>query len=334
MLKRTDKHPPEEATAEMYRYEPSIPKNNWINQYLRNAISEYELFAKIELPNANLDSKFQKIVETEFEYKRKGYYFTMGFIDESCRLCKKCSRPLACDNPLSKPSWKQSRKLQAKYDLKEGQGILLIGPTPQKERKNYDCGGEKIIKVKDEMSKKFNVAVYSLPTGEITATWMTVLQCMFGCRVYSNFSRRWSCAPFCPSPDETRKIIDQYEYALILNRSFSPPFFNRTWLESNIVRDIDQKLWATRCYGKMNKITLQAEKYLLNQSFDVYTFGMSPCHVCAKCTHPRTCRHSEAFRFSADACGIDIYSAAIKAGAKFEIPPKNIVNLFEIILIK
>lgn len=318
----------------MSRYEPRKPKDNWFKQYLGKAVSEYEIYTKIELPNA-LHSKLQKIVETEFEYKRKGYYFTIGFIDETCRLCKKCTRPLTCDNSLSRPSWKLSPELQAKYNLKEGQGILLIGPTRPNERAlNYDRRGEKIIKIQDEISNKYNVKVSSLPTSEIAATWMTVLQCMWGCRVYSNFSRRWSCVPFCPSPDETRKIIDQYDYALILNKSFNPPLFNMTWLGSNLVRDLDQKLWATRCYGEMNKITLRVENYLLNQGFDVYTYGMSPCHVCAKCTHPRACKQPNVFRFSADACGIDIYCVAIKAGAKFEIPPKTIVNLFEIILIK
>src|SRR4030042_1965992 len=98
----------------MQRYEPRKPTNNWFMHYVGKALSEYELFAKIDLPHAGLHSKLQKIVDVEFEYKRKGYYFTMGFIDEPCRLCKKCTRPLTCDNSLSRPSWKRFPELQAK----------------------------------------------------------------------------------------------------------------------------------------------------------------------------------------------------------------------------
>ena len=320
----------------MRRYETLFKPNtdNWLERYLREAISEYELFTKIELPNAGLHSKLQKIIEAEFEHKRNGYYFTMGFIDETCRLCKKCGRPLTCDNSLSRPSWKLSPELQIKYDLKEGQGILLIGPAPPDKRTDFERENDNIVRTRDEIGNKYGVAVYSIPASEIIVTWMTVLQCMYGCRVYSNFSRRWSCVPFCPSPDDTKEIVSQYDHALILNKSFSPPLLNTTWLGTNVIRDVDQKLWATRCYGEMNKTTLRVESYLLSQGYDVYTYGMSPCHVCVKCTYPRACKQHDLFRFSADACGIDIYGSAIRAGAKFEIPPKNMVNLFEILLVK
>lgn len=185
----------------------------------------------------------------------------------------------------------------------------------------------------DDIRKEFRVNVYSLPAREVVVTWKTVLQCMYGCRVYSSFSRRWSCVPFCMDPDLTKQVVSNYQSVLILNKKYKPPIFNTMWLGFNPLRDLNQKLWATRCYGEMNRISLEVEKTLQERGLDVYCFGMSPCHVCIKCTHPDICKIPEKLRFSADACGIDIYATCKKAGCEFEIPPSSIVNLFELLLV-
>ena len=307
---------------------------NWFKHYMARAVAEYQLFQRIELPNDNYDSKLRYMVGMELKQKRRGYYFSMSFLDESCRLCKRCTRPITCDNPLSRPSWKSVPELRDKYDLREGEGLLLIGPPPSNETLKEETVTGEMKQVRETIENVYPINVYSLPTDEVAVTWMTVLQCMYGCRVYSKFSRRWSCVPFCPSPDETRNILSMYNYALVLNKHYSPPLFNVSWLGSNPLRDLDQKIWATRCYGEMNKLTLRVERQLIELGFDVYAYGMSPCHVCVKCSYPNKCKHPSKLRFSADACGIDIYQAAKKAGATFEVPPKNQINLFEIILIK
>jgi predicted metal-binding protein len=207
---------------------------------------------------------------------------------------------------------------------------ILVTKTPQ----NYDIDLDVCKIAKEIEEEKYALKVYLLPAREVVVTWMTVLQCMYGCRVYSRFSRRWSRVPFCPNPDETKKIVSDYKFALILNKTYKPPLFNTSWLGFNPLRDLDQKIWATRCYGEINSITLQVEKLLMNHGFDVYAYGMSPCHACIKCSYPKPCRKPDKLRFSADACGIDIYATARKAGANFEVPPLKEINLFEIVLIR
>lgn len=190
-----------------------------------------------------------------------------------------------------------------------------------------------LSEVLDEIHREFKVNVYALPSRDVVVTWKTVLQCMYGCRVYSNFSRRWSCVPFCIDPNEARSVLGKYETALILSKKFKPPIFNVTWVGFNPLRDLNQKIWATRCYGEMNRIALQVEKMLEERNLDVYCFGMSPCHVCIKCTYPNKCKVPGKLRFSADACGIDIYATCRKVGCEFEVPPRRFVNLFEFLLV-
>ena len=320
------------------KYIPKEPaelmKTKWFITYLNKAVLEYKFFLKFKLPDADLIAKLKYAVAKEIAVKRKGYYFSISFLDETCKICKKCSRPLVCDNPISRPSWKLLQVIQ-KLRLRDGEGVLFIGPHTCHEDplKNYDIDLD-VRKIAKEIEEKYALKVYLLPAREVVVTWMTVLQCMYGCRVYSSFSRRWSCVPFCPNPDETKKIVSDYKFALILNKTYKPPLFNASWLGFNPLRDLDQKIWATHCYGEINSITLQVERLLMSHGFDVYAYGMSPCHACIKCSYPKPCKKPDKLRFSADACGIDIYATARKAGANFEVPPRKEINLFEIVLIR
>jgi len=317
--------------------EVSTLGGDWLKRYVERAVSEYQSSIKCILPAGDFETKLKYLVGEELALKRKGYYLTIGFLDEPCKLCKSCTRPITCDNPLGRPHWGLIQDLRDKYDPKKGEGLLLIGPSLNETLSSgcTDGSQHELAKIKDEIRSIYHINVYSLPANKLPITWMTVLQCMYGCRVYSNFSRRWSCVPFCPNPDETKRIVSSYKHALILNKAFRPPIFsNRSWLGFNPLRDVEQKAWATYCYGNMNAIALRVEEFLAERGFTTYTYGMSPCHVCMKCTYPSECKVLPKLRFSADASGIDIYASARMAGVDFEIPPLRRVNLLEIILLK
>lgn len=108
-------------------YETYKREGPWFNIYLLRAIGEYTKALKIELPKGTLDDKLKKLIEHEMGLKRRGYYFAIGFVDETCNLCEKCTRPLTCDKPVARPSWKMLPiDLQRKYDLEDGDGIIFV----------------------------------------------------------------------------------------------------------------------------------------------------------------------------------------------------------------
>ncbi|MCX8109927.1 MAG: DUF2284 domain-containing protein, partial [Syntrophorhabdaceae bacterium] len=47
-----------------------------------------------------------------------------------------------------------------------------------------------------------------------TAPWVR-MKCQFGC---PNYGMSLCCPPHTPTPEETRKILDSYTYALLIHR--------------------------------------------------------------------------------------------------------------------
>ena len=117
------------------------------------------------------------------------------------------------------------------------------------------------------------------PDSVITAAWVRI-KCHFGCGGYSN---GLCCPPFTPTPDETRKIIDCYDRAILIH---------------------------CKANGDAKKIGVALEREIfLSGFYKAFAFGDGPCRLCDKCNLEK-CNHPRAARPSMESCGIDVYATA------------------------
>jgi len=117
-------------------------------------------------------------------------------------------------------------------------------------------------------------------------------KCRFGC---GNYGKSLMCPPFSPTPDETRALLKEYEYALLFR----------------------QKAPAT----DLHKLALELERCAFLQGFySALGFTAGSCKLCEKCDVEKgLCAKPQLARPSTESCGIDVFSTARNAGYEMEV---------------
>jgi predicted metal-binding protein len=128
------------------------------------------------------------------------------------------------------------------------------------------------------------------PKQVFTAEWVR-RKCQYGC---DGFGEHLTCPPYSPTPQETRRLLDEYETALLIHCP------SRGSEVLQIVCILEREAFISGYYK---------------------AFGMSagPCSLCNKCNVQKTCCHTEQARPSMEACGIDVYKTARTAGYPIEV---------------
>ncbi|DAC73448.1 MAG TPA: hypothetical protein DSN98_00285 [Thermoplasmata archaeon] len=129
------------------------------------------------------------------------------------------------------------------------------------------------------------------PQQVFTAEWVR-RKCQYGC---DGYSEHLTCPPYSPTPQETRRMLDEYKTAILIH--------------------LPSKEWTDM---KSIVSTLEREAFL---SGYYKAFGMSagPCVLCEKCNVEKGCKHTEEARPSMEACGIDVFQTARVAGFPIEV---------------
>ena len=128
------------------------------------------------------------------------------------------------------------------------------------------------------------------PSDIVTAAWVR-LKCQFGC---GGYGQCLVCPPFTPTPEEMRGVLNCYRRAILIH--FGPRAALRT-VVANLERDI-----------------------FLSGAWKAFGLGDGPCSLCRRCpVEERQCRHPERARPSMEACGIDVFSTAKRAGFPIEV---------------
>ncbi|MFH1820879.1 MAG: DUF2284 domain-containing protein [Methanobacteriota archaeon] len=127
------------------------------------------------------------------------------------------------------------------------------------------------------------------------------LKCKYGCKEYA---KRFTCPPYTPTINETKELLKSYHRALLVE-----------FIRLKIVEK--QKNIRKIMYD------LEREAFLsgLHMAF-AYTAG--PCKICKRCPaeftvnqnefSKKNCKHPSKTRPSMEACGIDVFKTARKAG--------------------
>lgn len=150
-----------------------------------------------------------------------------------------------------------------------------------------------------------NAAMVS-PSDVETAAWVR-MKCQFGC---DGYGQCLVCPPFTPTPDQTRKLLDAYRRAILIH-------LDRQADVKAIVADLEQIIF-------------------LRGAWKAFGLGAGPCYFCKKCpVQEGQCRHADRARPAMEACGIDVFTTARRAGFPIEVvrTKRQCPNYYALILV-
>ena len=123
-----------------------------------------------------------------------------------------------------------------------------------------------------------------------TADWVR-LKCQFGC---DGYARCLVCPPFTPTPQQMRKVLDDYRRAMLMH--FSPQADVKA-----TVAELERQIFLAGCWK-------------------AFALGAGPCYFCESCAvKTGRCCHADKARPSMEACGIDVFSTVRAAGFPIEV---------------
>ena len=190
--------------------------------------------------------------------------------------------------------------------------------------------GQEIEKLKGLAAAK-EAQVKEISTDQIVVAQWVRFKCRYGCKGYG---KHFSCPPYAPSPNETQRMVNEYQRGLLLrfdgvpgHGDFGPddiPDDFHDWFRDLI-------LWVNGTVHDLEKSAFYDGYY------KAFGFGGYPCIWCEHqhCVAEeskgivdeslrRKCRHMDLVRPSMEAAGIDVFATAKKVGWVLEtIPCKN-----------
>ena len=138
-----------------------------------------------------------------------------------------------------------------------------------------------------------------------TAPWVR-WKCQFGCGGYNS---SLMCPPHSPTPEQTRKVLDSYKYAI---------------------------LFEGGRLGTKEIATQMEREIFLSGYYKALGLGSDPCRLCSSCAFEKGCRHPDEARPAMEACGIDVFATARKHGFTINvvITSKDPQHYFDPVLIE
>jgi len=144
------------------------------------------------------------------------------------------------------------------------------------------------------------------PRNIFTGAWVR-MKCMYGCGAYGS---SLLCPPHSPRPEETRRVLDCYETAVLV--------------QAGKGRDM------RRLVGELEREAFLAGYY------KAFGFASGPCPLCEECAFEEGCRHPRHARPAMEACGIDVFRTARTAGLPIEVAKDHEceVNFYGLLLLE
>jgi len=115
-------------------------------------------------------------------------------------------------------------------------------------------------------------------------------KCRFGCKSYG---KSLMCPPYTPTPEETRSLLKEYEYALLFRFKPSTP----------------------------KSLAVELERRIFLEGYHAaFAFTSGSCNLCEECNiEEGYCVKPFEARPSMESCGISVFETARNAGYKIEV---------------
>ena len=155
----------------------------------------------------------------------------------------------------------------------------------------------------------------------VVADWVR-LKCRYGCRAYG---KHLCCPPFSPTPDEMRKVVNEYETAILARFETKPG-------PGQDPKHIHHYLWNS--IDHLHKTVYRLEtKSFLSGYYKALGFYALPCTLCETCIAEEMqdkgeamipmdilkCRHKDIMRPSMEGCGVDVFKTLENTGYSAQV---------------
>jgi len=154
----------------------------------------------------------------------------------------------------------------------------------------------------------------------VVSDWV-LFKCRYGC---PNYGQRLCCPPYSPTPEETRRVLRDYQIGVVARFETDPEaigslsgndHLHKSMAEIHeTVYELERRAFVFGCYKAMGLSPL-------------------PCLRCQKCvagerldrneppvlTDAVRCRHRDVMRPSMEACGIDVFKTMANVGYDLKV---------------
>jgi len=126
------------------------------------------------------------------------------------------------------------------------------------------------------------------------------LKCLYGC---PNYGSCLTCPPYSPTPEETRRILNEYDTAMLVRFGGTPSDGEK----------------SVREYGRpIGTLMVKIEREVFLEGYPAaFAYSAGHCQLCEEGCSLKQCRHPAQARPSMEGCGIDVFTTIRNAG--FEI---------------
>jgi len=183
-----------------------------------------------------------------------------------------------------------------------------------------------------------------IPATDVVVENRVPLKCRAGCIGYG---KKLTCPPYVPTPDEFRKILSEYRYALLV-KFISPAnaeadvicSIYKYWLDPDA--PADKKEQATQFWkdhfngtGAFAPMMLELERTAFNAGNPfALAFINGSCRLCETCNvKAGICVHPTQARIPEHAVGVNMVATAERAGMPIRFPVQGHPELMALLLI-
>lgn len=150
------------------------------------------------------------------------------------------------------------------------------------------------------------------PSLVVTASWVR-LKCQYGCK---NYGTRYTCPPYSPTPEDTRKVLDEYDRAYLMKYEGFLGF------DEYPPKRLDEAM--TDLSRHVCRAALDMERHaFLSGYYKAFSYGAHRCRLCDVCAvmekGGKGCRFPAEARPSLESAGIDVFRTAKNAGLSSEV---------------
>jgi predicted metal-binding protein len=181
------------------------------------------------------------------------------------------------------------------------------------------------------LARKEGAAAVEISPEDIVVSQWVRFKCRYGCKGYG---KHLGCPPYAPSPDDTRRMVDEYSSGLLLWFEGVP---GRGEFGPDDIPDDFHPWYADLIRWVNGTVHLLEKTAFYDGYYKAFGFGGYPCIWCEHqhCVAEeaegivdesirRKCRHMDLVRPSMEAAGIDVFATARTIGWELNtIPCKN-----------
>ncbi|GAH84761.1 unnamed protein product, partial [marine sediment metagenome] len=144
------------------------------------------------------------------------------------------------------------------------------------------------------------------PGDVVTAEWVR-MKCHYGCGGYGTCL---TCPPHSPTPRRTRRMLDEYTSVYLI------------W-------------WGSRGADREVLAEIEREAFLMGY-YRAFSMASGPCRLCDPCPLEHPCRYPYKARPSMEACGVDVYETAHRAGFPLQVVTcrEDTPNFYSLLLVE